>query len=200
MFLCHHAVWATRAEVDAVRWSACRNQRESAKASAIPPPPQVRAVRPTAARVRPERSHAEQSTRKASLRRSAAAKHYAAWASQSAISTGSACFPRSRSCTLQACELPRYSVQVSSRRHGNPRQVAAVAKGRRLTLPSSGQSKGCALRLPLMSNVRRRKESRVSRAVHRQDSHSVHWNHDRKHPKTGAATKRPEVFGRRSTA
>ena len=32
-----------------------------------------------------------------------------------------------------------------------------VAKGRRLTLPSSGQSKGCALRLPLMSNVRRRR-------------------------------------------
>ena len=77
-------------------------------------------------------------------------------ASQSAVSTRSACLPPSRSCTLHACKSVHCSVQVSARRRCSPRQVAAVAKGRRLTLPSSGQSKGCALCLPLMSNVRRR--------------------------------------------
>ena len=132
-------------------------KRERAKASAIPPPPQVRAVRPTAARARPERSQAEQHTRKAGPRRSVATGRCAAWASQSAISTRSACFPTSRSCTLRVCKSPHCSVQVSARRRCNPRQVAPVAKGRRLTLPSSGQSKGCALRPPLMSNVRRLK-------------------------------------------
>ena len=45
------------------------SKRKSANASAIPPQPQVRAVRPTAARARPERSQAEQSHKKAVPRR-----------------------------------------------------------------------------------------------------------------------------------
>ena len=136
------------------------NQRTPTKASAVPPQPQVRAVRPTAARARPKRSQAEQHTmKKADPCRSASTKHGAAWASQSAISTRSACLPTSCSCTLHACKSAHCSAQVSARRRCNPKQVASAAKGRHLTLPSSGQSKGCALRLPLMSNVGRHKEN-----------------------------------------
>ena len=158
MFLAIAAVWAAGADVGAVRWVPVESKRKPAKASAVPPPPQVRAVRPTAARARPACSQAEQSTRKADPCRSASTKRCVAWSSQSAIATRSACFPSSRSCTLRACKSLHFSVQVSAKRRCNSRHVAPVAKGRRLTLPSSGQSKGCALRLPLMSNVGRHKE------------------------------------------
>ena len=62
---------------------------------------------------------------------------------------------RAHSQACQAMSLP--SEPCASARLGSS-LVAASGECRRLTLPSSGQSKGCALRLPLMSNVGRHKE------------------------------------------
>ena len=57
---------------------------------------------------------------------------------------------RAHSQACQAMSLP--SEPCASARLGSS-LVAASCECRRLTLPSSGQPKGCALRLPLMSNV-----------------------------------------------
>ena len=45
-----------------------------------------------------------------------------------------------------------------------------TAENRRLTIPSSGQSTGCARRLPLMSNVRRHQERTLESPMNRPHS------------------------------
>ena len=151
---CRRAVRAARAKVAAARWSACRRPQQTCSTECTPHAT-AGAGGPSYGGPRTAGALASRTTQKESrpspLGRS---KVLCGLGIAKRISTRSACFPPSRSCTLRACKSPHCSVQVSAKRCCNPRQVAPVAKGRRLTLPSRGCPKGCAFCAPLMSNVR----------------------------------------------